>query len=48
MTVVWSPKSCIHCYLDTGLFNRYPLKHHKDIKWAEWNGTEYKIDKGDD
>lgn len=29
--------SCIHCYIDTGLFNRFPFKYRGSIKWAEWN-----------
>jgi hypothetical protein len=38
--------SCIHCYLDTGYFNRYPFKYRGAIKWAEWNydRKEYIID----
>lgn len=29
--------SCIHGYLDIGLFNRYPIKCKNSIIWKEWN-----------
>lgn len=38
--------SCIHGYLDTGLFNRYPFRYHGGVKWIEWNDdkNDYIID----
>lgn len=36
---------CIHCYIDTGCFNRYPLISHGSIKLASWNNerNQYEI-----
>lgn len=32
--------SCVHCYIDTGLFYRFPFKYKDSIKWAEWNAEQ--------
>lgn len=29
--------SCIHKYLETGLFNQYPFRHKNKIVWSEWD-----------
>ena len=29
--------SCIHTYLETGVFDRYPSKSRNGILWSEWN-----------
>ena len=29
--------SCIHTYLETGVFDRYPSKSKDGILWSEWN-----------
>lgn len=32
--------SCVHCYLETGLFNRYPFKKRNgEIGWATWSNV---------
>lgn len=37
--------TCIHTYIDTGLFNRYPFKYRGKLTWVEWdnNRNEYVI-----
>lgn len=34
--------SCIHCYIETGYFNRYPYRSKGQVKWMEWFTDSYK------
>lgn len=38
--------TCIHCYIDTGILNRFPFRYKGFITWAEWDDekNDYVID----
>lgn len=40
--------SCVHCYIESGFFNRFPFRYKGSIVWAEWNDEkdDYVIDFG--